>query len=78
MVLKIAESARVVDIGSSPTWYASHLRSVALEEASSRCRCPDVFSFVLRYFALSWSFRSSASLHTKFNMSVTPPCIGGY
>ena len=74
-MLKIAESTRMDDIGSPPTWYALHLGSVGLVEVS-RCRCPDMFSFVWRYSGLSRRFRSCASLHTKFNMSITPRSIG--
>ncbi len=75
MTLKSADCAPVGNIGSPPTWYALHLRPVALVEAS-RCRCPGMFSFFWRYFGLGRRFRSFASLHTKFNKSVTPPSIG--
>ena len=72
VMLNIADSVRVDDTGFPLTWIASHLRPVALAEAS-RCRCPDMFSFVLRYLGLSRRFRSSVSLHT--NMSFKPSFI---
>lgn len=75
LTLKTADFAPVGNIVSPPTWYALHLRSVVLVEAS-RCRCPDMFSFVWRYVGLSRRFCLFDSLHTKFKILVTLLSIG--